>query len=129
MDEIKIKSGDKDLLTCGSIIAYQNQSLEFILPDANDENFILKCHFVENPLVNKNQPFLEASVTSPTTLELTYSNFSNVRTIGVAIPLDIGTLKNRKLYFIYRIDAIDSKDMKLFHYSFYLGEVVNAPQS
>ena len=52
-------------------------------------------------------------------------NFNNPLGAGNTIPLEVGELNNRKLYFSFYINAYDSDSIKRVTYTFYLGENCN----
>ena len=113
------KVGKYDHLESGHVIAH---SLESVIIQI--QNLTFELAFVENLEIK--DPKLDASG-GGNGLKLTFTNYnSGLGTINT-IPLPIGTLNNRKLYFnyaIYGFGTAESQTAKLIHYTFLLGENV-----
>lgn len=113
------KVGNNDHLESGHVIVHSHSSV-FIEVGA----LKFELSFVENPEIKEAK--LEASG-GDLSLKLTFINYNtglgNVNTV----PLPIGTLENRKLYFnyvIYGFGTPEAQVAKLIHYTFLLGENV-----
>ena len=111
--EVKIKIGEYEVLAAGSVIGNPQTPLQIDI-----ENLSLRLVF------DTNKENLEKQVTvtnqTPTSLELTFINFDNPSGTGNRVPIHLGTLGGKALYFNYRIYALDGDSGKLLHYTFYV---------
>jgi len=118
---MKIKCGEFDVCSNGSVIAYEENPVEMILADDGDDIYTFRLSF-KNDQANENER-TEFRPVDDTTMEINFVNANRAFGIGPQKPVEIGVFKNRKLYFSYRIYSSSSSFReKLLHYTWLLGE-------
>ncbi|MDD5070364.1 MAG: hypothetical protein PHV17_06510 [Candidatus Omnitrophica bacterium] len=111
-----IKSSGKEILTTGSVHTFDLSNIELILSDLK---FIIQ--FSDDGGKQR----MESSVVSDKGIMIQLFNFNNPLGIGLTSPQKIGTYKNKELYFIFTIYALNKSSVKLLHYTFYSGDNIN----
>lgn len=109
---IRIKIGQHDVLASGSVIGDPHTP---ILIDVQNLSICLRF---ESDMDNLEKRVVVTSQTS-TSVELTFTNFDNPTGTGNRVPILLGKLGGKELYFNYRIYALDGEVGKLLHYTFY----------
>jgi len=119
----KIKSGENDLISSGVFLSEDDKEIRITLeaPDDSPLNLILRFESSEK---DKDQPRKEAKTLDDTTLQIIFTNYSNILGSFNKELWELGTLANRKLYFVYIIYGFNDSRLKKIDYSFYLGEEV-----
>lgn len=110
---ISIKIGQHDVLASGSVIGDPHTPI-FI----EVQNLSICLRF-ETDMVNTEKHVAITNQTS-TSVELTFTNFNNPKGTGNRVPILLGKLGGKELYFNYRIYALDGEVGKLLHYTFYV---------
>lgn len=113
------KIGNYDHLESGHAIVHSPNS---VIIDIQSLSFELL--FIENSEIKEAK--LEATGGGQN-LKLTFTNYNSGLGTVNTVPLPIGTLNNRKLYFnyvIYGFGTPEAQVAKLIHYTFLLGENV-----
>jgi len=110
--DIKLKIGEHEVLATGSVIGDPQTPIQIEL-----QNLSLNLRFETNN-DNRDKQVIVTNQTS-TSLELTFTNFDNPTGTGNRMPIHLGTLNGKDLYFNYRIYALDGEVGKLLHYTFY----------
>ena len=110
---VNLKVGDNEVIASGSVIGDPQQPIVFEL-----QNLRLKMDF-ENDKENPEQQVSIKNISS-TELDLNFRNFNNPTGTGNKAPINLGTLGGGKLYFNYRIYALNDEVGKVVHYTFYI---------
>lgn len=128
MSEIKINSGDLEILYSGSFLANANKEIRFEL---NCNNDILSLVIVFNNLDKAKGLTSHGEVIDPQTLKLTLFNHVNTLGSNTKYPLLLGTISDRELYWMYRVCLLSEGDESKgfasvleLTYTFYLGKEV-----
>ncbi len=115
---MKIKIGEYDILESGTIVAVENEPIDFFLIE--NLGFTVRIVF-ENDLEVK-ESRVKGEPYDKVGAKLTLTNFNSIG-IGNVSPMHIGTLNNRELFINYRVYSLD-KGAKTFHYTWLLGKEV-----
>jgi len=121
---VEIKNGIYDLLISGSVVVNGTDSTELTLTSAGELQplkFIIKF---ENEDTEPSRPRKLAKVVDATTLEMIFTNYNNSFGSFAKEPWYLGSIINRKLYFVYVIYGFANAKIKKIDYSFYLGEEI-----
>jgi len=117
-ENVSIKSSGKDILVSGSVQTFGLDNLELTLSDLK---------FTIQFLDDTDKQRIESSQVLNKEMRIRLFNFSNPLGTGMTSPQKIGIYKNRELYFNFIVYALNKDSIKLFHYTFYLGD--NIPQN
>ena len=111
--DVRSKLGEHEVLAAGSVIGNPQTPIQIEI-----ENLSITFRF-EN---NDDEATKRVNITnqSPTSVEITCNNFDNPTGTGNRVPILIGTLNGRDLYFSYRVYALNGEVGKLLHYTFYV---------
>jgi len=121
METASFKSSGKDIISTGSIHSFTSDNLEITL---------LGLTFIFEFLTDKEgKQRLEKESLSTKVLKLKIFNFNNPLGTGTTKPIEMGTINNRKLYLAFTVYALDKDSLKLFQYTFFMGENVNGRRS
>jgi hypothetical protein len=123
--EVKVKNGNLDMILSGTLIVNSLETTFITLSGAAGE--ILNFSFIfetKNDQANA-EPSTLNKIINDTLLEVTFVNFFNPFGIHAREHIKVGSFENRELYFQYFISAYPGQNIKVFQYTFYLGEVVN----
>jgi hypothetical protein len=117
---LEIKIGKYDLLNSGVIICASTEQVEIKISNS----FILRMVFNQDSSNTIRR--IEPSISEDKFLVLKFVNFKDAIGVSHVIPLPLGTLDNRKLYFNYSVSHSrgDNVDIFSFSYEFLLGENV-----
>ena len=118
---MKIKFGKYEVLDSGTIVGVKEEPLDFIIEEKT--NFIVRLVFVDDKKVKDHHR--KAQLFGDNGVEITFTNYNNSLGTGNAIPLEIGRLQGKRLYFNFRIQHLNSAG-KTIHYSWLLGEEVES---
>lgn len=113
--DLKLKVGSKVVIASGVVVGNPQEPIEFEL-----QNLRLRLEF-ETDIENAGQR-VSAVNASTTELTLKYFNFNNPMGTGNKAPIHIGSLGENKLYFNYRIYALNNEVGKVVQYTFYIEE-------
>ena len=113
---VHIKAGDLEVLTSGSAIAVPGKPLEFTL-HGDGTPMILRMVFATDG--NKG-PSYKLNVINSHELEVTFFNSAEPLGTGNKQPIELGTFRERRMFFSYRIYGIQDAG-NLVHYCWYLG--------
>jgi hypothetical protein len=118
VNNMKIKSGNYDIHSAGTVISYENEPVTFYLA----VDLIVKLLFKDDD--TKKEHAMEFNLIENHTLEILLINFNNSLGTGNTNPLRVGTLNNRYVYLNFRVHLLDIKTNRTVHYTWYLGEEV-----
>jgi hypothetical protein len=116
-----IKIGSYEVISSGTVVSVENESLDFIFSEFN--NYIVRFNFVEDiETIDKSRAKVEAF--SANGIQFYFTNYNSPLGTGNIKPLKIGTVKNNmlELYINYRIYSLQ-KGGKHIHYSFLTKEI------
>ncbi len=116
---MEIKVGEYDVFKDGTIVATENQTIDFVFVEETD--FIIRIVFKTNS--TNNEPNIIAENLGSAGAQLNFINFNNSFGIGNTAPIIIGTLNDRELYLNYMVYALN-KGGKSFQYTWLLGKEV-----
>lgn len=110
---IRIKIGQHEVLASGSVIGDPDTPFVIEL-----QNLSIGLRFE----TDRNNLEKRVTVTNQTTtsIEILFTNFDNPTGTGNRVPILLGKLGGKELYFNYRIYALDGEVGKLLHYTFYI---------
>jgi hypothetical protein len=111
----RIRSGGKDVLASGTVISFDMNPVEIELPDVNFK-LVLEFYDEEGKLDVRS----EGSMVDEHTAKLKLFNFKNPLGTGNTVPIQIGSIGDKKFYVALMIYSV-SKTNKTIHYTFYLG--------
>jgi len=127
MTEVNIESGPAKVISSGSVISFSTQhirpqptilqlellGLKLILEfeDKFDDNGKPEGDFERTIEVIDNK-----------TIKFRFINYNSPAGIGTRIPLRIGTYQDKPLYMHYVVIGADTRNSKLFNYTFYQTE-------
>ncbi len=117
---LDIKVGDLAVAASGSVVAFEGETIGFILGDEKKTRFeiVLK----EDKAEEKNQ--VRFDIIDEENIRLSLINPDNYQ-LGATITdrIHLGTVGERKLFFLYSIQKIGkSPGVNALTYTFYLGE-------
>jgi len=122
----KIKNGDLDLVSSGTIVINSKNPTSITLTDDGDPiELIIKFDYSESKEPNSVIRNGGANIT-----EILLTNFRDPIGVVSSIPWPIGYAFNRELLFLYQISShFDERfdkesQIKVMNYSFYLGKEV-----
>lgn len=115
---MKIKVGEYEVLDSGTIVSNKDVPIDFILDESTNTKVRLK--FINDQNLGQSAT---AEIFEKTSILITFTNYNNSLGIGNPEPLPFGKLKNRELFFNYRIYSLDSGG-KHIHYTWLLGKEV-----
>jgi hypothetical protein len=120
-EKVEIVSGKYEVFSSGTVIGISDESITFHL---TKENVTLKyiVKFIRD--VTQRDSHVKFVTLGDTELEMLFVNFSDSLGTGNTELLEIGVIGNRKLFFNYRVYAIQGLSNTL-HYTFYLAKEVN----
>ncbi|MGN7105193.1 DUF6864 domain-containing function [Ralstonia holmesii] len=110
---VQISTGGYDVLAAGTVITADSSGLTFKL----EGPLIVEVQFSNDG----NPARIEGNPEGPSRLKLTMWNFSNSIGSGTNAPIEIGTLKGRKLYVAFSVYAFQPTGPRTVHYTFLLG--------
>ncbi|KGM40553.1 hypothetical protein JY96_12280 [Aquabacterium sp. NJ1] len=110
---LRIKTGGRDVVVSGTAITADNKSLEFYLAD-----LIVVLKFE----TDGESPRFGSVFAEGSSLTLPLYNFNNSLGSGTTIPIEIGTLNQRKLFLSFMIYALTPQSSKVVHYTFMVGD-------
>jgi len=116
----QIRSGDRELLYSTVFIAFADQETRIELHHDDDAVTILLRFDDADPSLQLGQKF---EPVDEHTLRVTFVNFKNPLGIFTNELIEIGTLGQRPLSFLYRIDQLQQTKFKQVLLTFYLGPV------
>ena len=119
--EIKIKTGNFDILNSGHIIQIINEPIKIILKGKTESALNFIFYFKDD---KKDKEYVtNYNLIDEFTLEITFINFNSPLGTGNTELIDLGSIDNRKLFFNYRVYSIKNLG-KTLHYCFYLGNEI-----
>ncbi|MFK7750541.1 MAG: DUF6864 domain-containing function [Kordia sp.] len=109
--EIKIKTGEYEVIASGSIVGNHNEPIEFELST---------LFFIFEFITDTNSPESKINKTGidDKTLKIELINFNNTLGTRNTAPLPIGTVNNRKLFVNFSSYSLSESTGPIFHYSF-----------
>ena len=116
---MKIKVGNFDILSSGTVIGNEDEPVDFFLNEAS--GFIARFRFINNLEQDKASIFAEKF--GKIGFQITFTNYNSSLGTGNTKPIKIGHFTNRELYINYRIYSF-AKGGKLVHYTWLLGKEV-----
>jgi hypothetical protein len=116
---MKITSGNYEVFDTGTVISFEQEPVTFHLA----ADLQIRLAFRDD-LEKKDDHRLEFNPISNNELEIILINFNNSLGTGNTVPLQVGTLNNKKLYLNFRVHTLNVKTNKTIHYCWYLGEEV-----
>ncbi|KEO85125.1 DUF6864 domain-containing function [Tumebacillus flagellatus] len=119
--DLKVKVGEYQVLDSGSVMVFENETLEFALDDG-DGKLTVRCVF-EDREDEENGRMVEGEAKNDSECNLLFINFNNRYGTGSKKPIEVGIYNERKLLLQYYIAAPKSS-YKVFTYTWYLGKVV-----
>jgi len=129
MEDVSVVVGyeDKDVIASGSILTFGPASTVFHIKVA-DDHMNIAVTFADEP-ATPNKPNIKSEVVPPDTLRLTFVNFNSVLGGHTTKPLELGTISDRRVWFIYRVVHLQNTPTKELHYTFYLDREVTRGQN
>lgn len=121
---VELKVGEFSVLNSGSASVYENEPLEFVLDDGDGE-LKVKCAFEEREDEETGKVLEGESGDDGQESSLIFVNFNSRLGIGSKKPVEVGVYNERKLFLKYFV-AAPKTSYKVFHYTWFLGKVVNA---
>jgi len=118
---IKISTGNYDVIDSGTVINIVNETIEFVISDLT---YVIEFR---NDSEKANNP-VEKEVINNRSLRLVFYNYNNSLGTGNLNPVAIGTIKGRRLFISYRVYALSDNSGKAFHYTFLLEKEVTNEQ-
>ncbi len=116
---MKIKSGNYEVFDAGTVISFELEPVTFYLAD----DLKIRLSFKDD-IDKKEGHCMEFNPISNSELEIILINFNNSLGTGNTVPLQVGTLNNKLLYFNFRVFTLNVNTNKTIHYCWYLGEEV-----
>ena len=120
---IKIFSGEKEIVDSGSVILFNKDSnLEFDVKNAEyNFNFTLKINFIDNgDEVTKGERNIKAKIDG-NIINLTCYNFNNTLGTAPVSPYNLATIGGRELYLNFIVYQLSEDSSKHIIYTFYSG--------
>lgn len=111
--DVKLKVGGHEVIASGVVIGNPQEPVEIEL-----QNLRLRLDF-ETDSENMEQRVSVEKLTT-TELEMKYYNFNNPTGTGNKTPIYLGMLGENKLFFNYRIYALNAEAGKAVQYTFYV---------
>ncbi|MCF8276721.1 MAG: hypothetical protein K9J17_08305 [Flavobacteriales bacterium] len=116
---MRITTGDLEIFESGTIISYGIDPITFHITE--------KIRIVFKFKIDSHQKAhqVRAEISQENEMTLEFTNFEEALGIGNTLPLELGTVKGRRLFLNYRIYSLADKSVgKTVHYTWYLGETV-----
>ena len=107
---VEISTGDYKVLASGVFHAVANEETKITVAD-----LVLRIRFED---AEEGKPEVKAQSDGKSAL-LTFVNFYGPLGAGNTVPLKIGSLNQKELYFSYRISSLDDKTLRTFEYTLY----------
>ena len=117
--QVKLKAGELDVLTTGSVIGLVGKPVEISL-EAEGPPIVVRFVFTSS---EDKKPEFDWKAIGPREGEVTLRNFDNALGIGNNEPIRIGSFSNREMFVCYRVYRVATAAHQL-HYTFYLGAKV-----
>jgi len=121
----KIKSGNTEIISNGTVISYNQNPIELKIGEDN-EYLILIFDFIDD--LSKNESPKMEGIAEGIKLTLKLANFVNPLGGGSNSPIRIGTFKNKAVYLNFRVYQLSGnnplKSDKTLDYTIYLSEEV-----
>lgn len=121
-DQIHIKNGTLDLFTSGTCIV--NQNLPTYLNLKGESETPIELILLFEDIDNEPKHETKTNFINENSMEIKFINFNNALGVFGTKIWELGTLKNRKLFFYYMVRDLINSEMKEVTYTFYLGEEV-----
>lgn len=115
-NNIKITTGDLELIYTGTVIEHNNAPIKITLIDKYEGDYTFIFKFEKDNKINK--PIWRANVIDPHTLEIILINFENQVSIGNTETISVGSLRREPLFLNFRAFLYQSSNAIL--YNFYL---------
>ena len=120
---MEITLGEYELVHSGIVIQIKDMPIKIKVPDEIEGDFTFLVNFTSD---NENKEATsQFTAIDKFTLQVDLKNFNNFQNGGNTELVELGTLRNKKLYFNYRVFDLANVG-KTFFFNFYTGmEVLN----
>lgn len=109
---MKIKVGEFEVFASGSIVGNNDESIDFIIDE--NINYMVRLTFVDDSTIQGDSA--KAKKIGTNGIEITFINYNSSLGTGNIIPLKLGFVNGKELYFNYRIYSIGTAGKHL-HYT------------
>lgn len=116
---MKIKSGNLDVFSTGTVIQTKGEEVSFEFPNDTGPPLIIKLEFLNT--IDETKQSAEFNLEYDNCLRIKILNANNSLGLGNSEIMNIGNYHGRKLYLNYRVYSV-GKLGKTIHYTYYLGE-------
>ncbi|MBP7260614.1 MAG: hypothetical protein KBB37_04940 [Bacteroidia bacterium] len=114
--EIYPEIEDYEVLSSGTIITVPGKKITFKIRD-----IIFELSFENNNDLSDHKISFEIPEGTKI-MKILFENFNNSLGMGNTVPLPLGNIDNKSLFFNYRIYALDENLGKTLNYTWYLGK-------
>jgi hypothetical protein len=111
--QVQIRTGGYDVLAGGTVITADGKNLEFQIDN---------LRFVFSFLSDNGATRMEPGPVSSSALTLLLFNFNNSIGSGTTEPIEIGTVRGRKLLLSFMVYSMNPDSTKTVHYTFLLSD-------
>ncbi|PKA14338.1 DUF6864 domain-containing function [Leptospira haakeii] len=122
---MKITFGEYELVHSGVLIEIKDNPIKIVLPDEIEGDYSFLINFESNSEIK--EPKTNIKRIDRFTLKIDFINFTNFQGGGNTNLIELGTLKNRPLYFNYRIFDLPTAGKSIL-FNFYIREHENGEQ-
>ena len=112
---MKIKIGEYDVFSEGTVVGNENEPIDFIFNE--ETGFIIRISFTTNS--NLSEMKINPSKYDRNGAQMDFINFNSKSALGNSKPLRVGTFNDKDLFLNYRIYSID-KGGKSLQYTWLL---------
>lgn len=113
---MKITTSKYELVHSGTIIQIEEGPINLVLPDKVEGDYTIIFEFLNVPNEKTVTKMIQVDKFN---LKIQFINFNDKQNIGITEPMYLGTLEQRNLYLIYRVNDLVSKS-KMINYCFYV---------
>lgn len=117
MLDTTIVTGPVEVITSGTVIAFENNPIDITVPLTNF-NMTISFHFKDDEGENID-PSADFEAVSSTFLKVTLNNFTNNLGSGSKTPIRIARHQDKQVYIQFRVYSLNKKNDKTLHFTIY----------